>query len=63
MQGHPVGRLERVGWAVAAEDDSLPEGNDEDLAIRTVAEMAAYFLTNVGGEFVVDIGGELPEKL
>ncbi len=46
-----------------AEDDGLLEGEDEDLAVRTVAEVAAYFLAHVGGEFSVDIGRELPEKL
>jgi hypothetical protein len=46
-----------------AEDDGLPEGEDEDLAIRAVAEMFADFPANVGWKLVVNIGGQLPEQI
>ena len=48
---------------MSAECDGLLEGCDEDFTIRTGAKMSAYLLANVGWEFVVDIGGQLPEKI
>lgn len=48
---------------MSAECDGVLEGGDEDFAIRTGSQMSAYFSANVGWEFVVDIGGQLPEKI
>ena len=48
---------------MSAERNGLFEGGDEDFTIWTGAKMSAYLLANVGGEFVVDIGGQLPEKI
>jgi len=42
---------------MTAERDGVLEGSNEDFAIRTSSQMLAYFPTNVGREFVVDIGG------
>jgi hypothetical protein len=41
----------------------LLKGGDEDFAIRTGSQMPAYLPANVGGEFVVDIGRQLTEKI
>ena len=46
-----------------AERDGVLEGGDEDFAIRAGSQMPAYFTANVGGEFVVDIGRQLPEQI
>jgi len=48
---------------MSAECDGVLERGDEDFAIRTGSQMSAYFSANVGWEFVVDIGGQLPEKI
>jgi hypothetical protein len=53
---HPVDRRERWDRTVSAERDGVLEGSNEDFAIRTSSQMLAYFPTNVGREFVVDIG-------
>jgi len=37
------------------------EGGDEDFAIRTSSQMSTYLSANVGWEFIVDIGRQLPE--
>jgi hypothetical protein len=46
-----------------AERDGVLEGGDEDFAIRAGSQMSAYLPANVGWEFVVDIGRQLPEKV
>lgn len=43
---------------MAAERHGLTQRCDKDFAIWTGAQVAANLLTNVGGEFVVDIGGQ-----
>jgi hypothetical protein len=48
---------------MSAECDGLLEGGNEDFAIRTGSQMSAYLPANVGWEFVVDIGRQLPEKI
>jgi len=48
---------------MAAKRDGVLEGGDEDFAIWAGSQMSAYFSANVGREFVVDIGGQLPEKV
>jgi len=48
---------------MSAECDSVLEGGDEDFAIRTCSQMLAYLPANVGWEFIVDIGRQLPEKI
>ena len=48
---------------MSTEGDGLLEGGDEDFAIRTGSQMSAYLPANVGWEFVVDIGRQLPEKI
>jgi hypothetical protein len=48
---------------MSAERDGVLEGSNEDFAIRTSSQMLAYFPANVGREFVVDIGRQLPEKI
>jgi ABC-type hemin transport system substrate-binding protein len=48
---------------MAAERDGMLEGGDEDFAVRAGSQMSAYFSANVGREFVVDIGGQLLEKV
>jgi hypothetical protein len=48
---------------VSAEDDSVLEGCDEDFTVRAGSQMSAYFPANIGREFVVDIGGQLPEQI
>ena len=48
---------------MSAERDGVLEGGDEDFAIRTGSQMSAYLPANVGGEFVVDIGRQLLEKI
>ena len=48
---------------MSAERDGVLEGDDEAFAIRTGSQMSAYLSTNVGWEFVVDIGRQLPEKI
>lgn len=60
---HPVDRRQLRGWTMSAERDGVLEGGDEDFAIRTGSQMSAYLPANVGWEFVVDIGGQLPEKI
>ena len=42
---------------MSAERDGVFEGGDEDLAIGAGSQMLSYLSTNVGGEFVVDVGG------
>jgi hypothetical protein len=46
-----------------AERDGVLERGDEDFAIRAGSQMLAYLPANVGGEFVVDIGRQFPEKI
>jgi hypothetical protein len=46
-----------------AERDGLLKGGDEDFAIRTGSQMPAYLPADVRGEFVVDIGRQLTEKI
>ena len=46
-----------------AECNGLSKGGDEDFAIRTSPQMTAYLPANVGGEFVIDIGRQLTEKI
>jgi hypothetical protein len=41
----------------------LSKRGDEDFAIRTGSQMLAYLPANVGGEFVIDIGRQLTEKI
>jgi hypothetical protein len=48
---------------MSAERDGVLEGGDENFAIRTGSQMSAYLPANVGREFVVDIGRQLPEKI
>jgi len=60
---HPVDRRQLWGWTMSAERDGVLEGGDEDFAIRAGSQMSAYLPANVGWEFVVDIGGQLPEKI
>jgi hypothetical protein len=48
---------------MSAERDGVLERGDEDFAIRTGSQMSAYLPANVGWEFVVDIGRQLPEKI
>jgi hypothetical protein len=48
---------------MSAERNGLLEGCDEDFTIRTDSQMLAYLPAYVGGELVVDIGGQLPEKI
>ncbi len=48
---------------MSAERDGVLEGDDEDFAIRAGSHMSAYLSTNVGWEFVVDKGRQLPEKI
>jgi hypothetical protein len=48
---------------MTAERDGVLERGDEDFAIRTGSQMSAYLPANIGREFVVDIGGQLPEKI
>jgi hypothetical protein len=43
--------------------DGMLKGGDEHFAIRTSSQMLAYLPANIGGEFVVDIGRQLPEKI
>ena len=60
---HPVDRRQLWGWTMSAERDGVLEGGDEDFAIRAGSQMSAYLPANVGWEFVVDIGRQLPEKI
>ncbi len=60
---HPVDRGQLRDWTMSAECDGVLEGGDKDFAIRTGSQMSAYLPANVGWEFVVDIGGQLPEKI
>jgi hypothetical protein len=46
-----------------AECNGLTKGGDEDFTIRTGSQMSAYLPANVGGEFVIDIGRQLTEKI
>ena len=46
-----------------AERDGVLEGGDKDFAIRAGSQMPAYFPANVRGEFVVNIGRQLPEQI
>ncbi len=48
---------------MSAERDDVLERGDEDFAIRTGSQMSTYLPANVGWEFVVDIGRQLPEKI
>jgi hypothetical protein len=48
---------------MSAECDGVLEGTDEDFAIRAGSQMLAYLPANIGREFVVDIGRQLPEKI
>ena len=48
---------------MTAERDGVLERGDEDFAIRAGSQMSAYLPANIGREFVVDIGGQLPEKI
>jgi hypothetical protein len=48
---------------MTAERDGVLERGDEDFAIRAGSQMSAYLPANIGWEFVVDIGGQLPEKI
>jgi hypothetical protein len=48
---------------MSAERNGVLEGGDENFAIRTGSQMSAYLPANVGREFVVDIGRQLPEKI
>ena len=48
---------------MSTECDGLLEGRDKDFAIRTGSQMLAYLPANIGWKFVVDIGGQLPEKI
>ena len=60
---HPVDRRQLWGWTMSAERDGVLERGDEDFAIRAGSQMSAYLSANIGWEFVVDIGGQLPEKI
>ena len=60
---HPVDRRQLWGWTMSAERDGVLEGSDKDFAIRAGSQMLAYLPANVGWEFVVDIGRQLPEKI
>jgi hypothetical protein len=46
-----------------AERHGLLEGSDEDFAVRTGSQMPAYLPADVRGEFVIDIGRQLTEKI
>jgi hypothetical protein len=48
---------------MSAEGNGVLEGCDEDFTVRAGAHMSAYFPANIGREFVVDIGGQLPEQI
>jgi len=48
---------------MSTERDGLHEGCDKHFAIWTGPQMPANLLANVCWEFVVDIGGQLPEKI
>jgi hypothetical protein len=48
---------------MSAECDGVLKGGDEHFAVRAGSQMAPYLSTNVGREFVIDIGGQLPEKI
>jgi hypothetical protein len=48
---------------MAAECDGLLEGSDEVFTIRTGSQMSAYLPAYIGWELIVDIGGQLPEKI
>ena len=48
---------------MSAKRDGLLERGDEDFTIRAGSQMSAYLPANVGREFVVDIVGQLPEKI
>ena len=48
---------------MSAKRDGVPEGSNEDFAIRAGSQMPAYLLANIGWKFVVDIGRQLPEKV
>jgi hypothetical protein len=39
------------------------ERSDEDFAIRAGSQMSTYLPTDIGRELVVDVGGQLPEKI
>jgi hypothetical protein len=39
------------------------EGSNEDFAIRAGSQMSTYLSTDIGRELVVDVGGQLPEKV
>lgn len=39
-----------------AESHGLAQGIEKDFAIRTIAEMRADFLTDLAGQFIVQVG-------
>jgi hypothetical protein len=45
-----------------AERDGLTQGCNEDLAVRTSAQVSTNFLANISCEFIIDIGGQLTEN-
>jgi hypothetical protein len=48
---------------VAAECDGLTQRIQEDLAVRTDPEMRPDLVTNVAGQFIIEIGRELLQNL
>lgn len=60
---HPVGRGQLRGRAMSAECDGVLERGNEDFAIRTGPHMLSNLPADVGREFVVDVCGQLPEKI
>jgi hypothetical protein len=48
---------------MSAKRDGMLEGGDKNFTVRAGSQMLPYLTANVGGEFIVDIGRQFPEKL